>query len=94
MNEEIKALLKKAEESIKGARILFDDELYGFAVSRNNARYEMMLKKTQVEHRRFLVSAFICVHLRLIFSLFFIRPGRKNSQHNIHLGVIICEKVI
>jgi len=34
MNEEIKALLKKAEESIKGARILFDDELYGFAVSR------------------------------------------------------------
>lgn len=34
MNEEMKALLKKAEDSIKGARILFDDELYGFAASR------------------------------------------------------------
>jgi len=34
MNEEMKALLKKAEDSIKGARILFNDELYGFAASR------------------------------------------------------------
>ncbi len=34
MNEEIKALLKMAADSIKGARLLFDDELYGFAVSR------------------------------------------------------------
>ncbi|HLB71865.1 MAG: HEPN domain-containing protein [Candidatus Methanoperedens sp.] len=34
MNEEIDALLKKALDSIKGARLLFDDELYGFAVSR------------------------------------------------------------
>ncbi len=34
MNEEIEALLKKALDSIKGARLLFDDELYGFAVSR------------------------------------------------------------
>lgn len=34
MNEEMKALLKKAEDSIKGARILFYDELYGFAASR------------------------------------------------------------
>jgi uncharacterized protein len=34
MNEEMKALLKKAQDSIKGARILFDDELYGFAASR------------------------------------------------------------
>lgn len=31
---EIEALLKKALDSIKGARLLFDDELYGFAVSR------------------------------------------------------------
>ncbi len=34
MNEEIEALLKKALDSIKGARLLSDDELYGFAVSR------------------------------------------------------------
>lgn len=34
MNEEIEALLKKALDSIKGARLLFDDELYGFSVSR------------------------------------------------------------
>jgi uncharacterized protein (UPF0332 family) len=34
MNEEMKALLKKAQDSIKGARILFDDELFGFAASR------------------------------------------------------------
>lgn len=29
MNVEIEALLKKALDSIKGARLLFDDELYG-----------------------------------------------------------------
>lgn len=29
MNNEILALLKKSEDSIKGARLLFDDELYG-----------------------------------------------------------------
>ncbi len=29
MNEEIEALLKKALDSIKGARLLFDDDLYG-----------------------------------------------------------------
>ncbi len=34
MNEEIEALLKKALDSIKGARLLFDEELYGFAISR------------------------------------------------------------
>ena len=34
MNEEIKALLKMAADSIKGARLLFDEGLYGFAVSR------------------------------------------------------------
>lgn len=34
MNEGIEALLKKAEDSIKGARLLFDNELFGFAVSR------------------------------------------------------------
>jgi len=34
MNEEIEALLKKALDSIKGARLLFDYDLYGFAVSR------------------------------------------------------------
>lgn len=34
MNNEILALLKKSEDSIKGARLLFDDKLYGFAVSR------------------------------------------------------------
>jgi len=34
MNEEIKALLKMAVDSIKGARLLFDEGLYGFAVSR------------------------------------------------------------
>ncbi len=34
MNEEIEALLKMAMDSIRGARLLFDDELYGFAVSR------------------------------------------------------------
>jgi hypothetical protein len=30
MSEEIEALLKKALDSIKGARLLFDDDLYGF----------------------------------------------------------------
>lgn len=30
----MEALLKKAEDSIKGARLLFDNDLFGFAVSR------------------------------------------------------------
>ncbi|GFO97646.1 hypothetical protein ig2599ANME_1851 [groundwater metagenome] len=34
MNEEIEALLKMAMDSIRGARLLFNDELYGFSVSR------------------------------------------------------------
>ena len=34
MNEEIDSLLKMAVDSIRGARLLFDDELYGFSVSR------------------------------------------------------------
>lgn len=34
MNEEIEALLKKADESIRGAKLLFDNGLFGFAVSR------------------------------------------------------------
>lgn len=34
MTEEQTALLKKAEASIKGARLLFDGELYDFAISR------------------------------------------------------------
>ena len=34
MNEEVEALLKKADGSIRGARILFEEGLYGFAVSR------------------------------------------------------------
>lgn len=34
MNEEIEALLKKADESIKAAKLLFDNGLFGFAVSR------------------------------------------------------------
>ena len=39
MNEEIEALLKMAIDSIRGARLLFNDELYGFSVSR--AYYSM-----------------------------------------------------
>ncbi len=35
MNEEIDALLKMADKSIRGARLLFEDGLYGFAVSRS-----------------------------------------------------------
>jgi len=35
MNAEIDALLKMADKSIRGARLLFEDELYGFAVSRS-----------------------------------------------------------
>jgi hypothetical protein len=31
MNEEIEALLKMAIDSIRGARLLFNDELYGAA---------------------------------------------------------------
>lgn len=34
MNEEGEALIKKAEDSIRGAKLLFDNELYSFAVSR------------------------------------------------------------
>lgn len=34
MNEEIEALLKKADESIKASQLLFDNGLFGFAVSR------------------------------------------------------------
>ena len=34
MNEETEALLKMAMDSIRGARLLFKDELYGFSVSR------------------------------------------------------------
>jgi uncharacterized protein (UPF0332 family) len=39
MNEEIEALLKKADESIKAAKLLSDNGLFGFAVSR--AHYAM-----------------------------------------------------
>jgi uncharacterized protein (UPF0332 family) len=46
MNEEMKALLKKAQDSIKGARILFDDELYGFAASR--AYYAMFYQVSAI----------------------------------------------
>ena len=34
MSEEIRALVKKSEESIKAAGLLFDNDLFGFAVSR------------------------------------------------------------
>ncbi|MEA3282472.1 MAG: HEPN domain-containing protein [Euryarchaeota archaeon] len=34
MNEKMGALVKMADKSIKGARILFKEGLYGFAVSR------------------------------------------------------------
>lgn len=46
MNEEVEALLKKADRSIRGARILFEDGLYGFAVSR--AYYTMFYLVTAV----------------------------------------------
>ena len=32
MNREIDALLKMADKSIRGARLLFEDGLYGYAV--------------------------------------------------------------
>ncbi|MEA1895872.1 MAG: HEPN domain-containing protein [Euryarchaeota archaeon] len=35
MNAEIDALLKMADKSIRGARLLFEDGLYGFVVSRS-----------------------------------------------------------
>nr|QNO44297.1 hypothetical protein EMJGOPNH_00015 [Methanosarcinales archaeon ANME-2c ERB4] len=35
MNGEIDALLKMADKSIRGSRLLFEDGLYGFAVSRS-----------------------------------------------------------
>ncbi len=50
MSEEIKALLKRAADSIKGARLLFDDELYGFAVSR--AYYAMFYLVEAFEQRQ------------------------------------------
>jgi len=46
VNEEIEALLKMADKSIKGARILFEEGLYGFAVSR--AYYAMFYLVTAV----------------------------------------------
>ena len=46
MNEEVEALLKKADGSIRGARILFEEGLYGFAVSR--AYYTMFYLVTAV----------------------------------------------
>ena len=46
MNEEMEALLEMADKSIKGARILFKDGLYGFAVSR--AYYAMLYLVTVV----------------------------------------------
>ena len=46
MNEEIEALLKMADKSIRGARILFEEGLYGFAVSR--AYYAMFYLVTAV----------------------------------------------
>lgn len=35
MNEEIQALLRKADQSTKGARILLNEGMFGFAVSRS-----------------------------------------------------------
>jgi uncharacterized protein (UPF0332 family) len=46
VNEEIEALLKMVDKSIKGARILFEEGLYGFAVSR--AYYAMFYLVTAV----------------------------------------------
>ncbi len=46
VNEEMEALLGMADKSIKGARILFEDGLYGFAVSR--AYYAMFYLVTAV----------------------------------------------
>lgn len=46
MNEEIDALLRMADRSIKGARLLLEDGLYGFAVSR--AYYAMFYLATAV----------------------------------------------
>ena len=46
MNEEVEALLKKADGSVRGARILFEEGLYGFAVSR--AYYTMFYLVTAV----------------------------------------------
>ena len=46
VNEEVEALLKMADKSIKGARILFEEGLYGFAVSR--AYYAMFYLVTAV----------------------------------------------
>lgn len=46
MNEEIQALLKKADQSIKGASILLNEGMFGFAVSR--AYYAMFYLVTAV----------------------------------------------
>ncbi|MCK4458523.1 MAG: HEPN domain-containing protein, partial [Methanosarcinales archaeon] len=35
VDEEVGLLLKKADESIRGARLLFEDGLFGFTVSRS-----------------------------------------------------------
>jgi len=50
MNAEIDALLKMADKSIRGARLLFEDELYGFAVSRSY--YAMFYLATAVANKR------------------------------------------
>ena len=46
MNEEMEALLKKADQSIKGAWLLFEEEMFGFSVSR--AYYAMFYLVTAV----------------------------------------------
>ena len=79
MNEEIDALLKMAVDSIRGARLLFDDELYGFSVSR--AYYAMF----------YLVSAILLTkdlnfskHQAVVaaFGQHFVKTGIFN--HNFH----------
>ncbi|HDN65169.1 MAG TPA: HEPN domain-containing protein [Methanosarcinales archaeon] len=50
MASEIDALLKMADKSIRGARLLFEDELYGFAVSRSY--YTMFYLATAVANKR------------------------------------------
>ena len=79
MNEEIEALLKMAIDSIRGARLLFNDELYGFSVSR--AYYSMF----------YLVSAVLLTkdmnfskHQAVVaaFGQHFVKTGIFN--HNFH----------
>ena len=50
MNEEIDALLKMEDKSIRGARLLFEDGLYEFAVSRSY--YAMFYLATAVANKR------------------------------------------